>query len=58
MCLTEYNEAETLELFKEEYLVEGKISALLDLVKDGLISVAEAAKRLGMTEEAFLSEMK
>ena len=66
MCLTEYNEEETMELFYEdgradgkvEGIIEGKLVALYELVKDGIISVAEAAGRMGMTEEMFLSKMK
>ena len=62
MLLTEYDEEKTMEMFykdgKADGIIDGKISTLLDLVKDGLISAAEAAKRMGMTEEMFLSKMK
>ena len=74
MCLTEYNEEETMELFYEdgkadgkaegiiegraEGIIEGKLFTLYELVKDGIISIAEAAGRMGMTEEMFLSKMK
>ena len=33
--------------------IEGTIHTLKELVKDGFITVAVAAKRAGMTEEAF-----
>ena len=37
-CLTEYNEAETMELFKEEYLKRGREEAKVDLIRNMLIS--------------------
>ena len=33
--------------------IKGMITALRSLVKDGILTVAAAAKRAGMTEEAF-----
>ena len=38
---------------KEEGRAEGVLSSLVSLVKDGLISVSEAAKRADMSEEGF-----
>ena len=46
-------------VFKEEFQkerAEGRAEILGDLVKDGIISAAEAAKRLNMTEREFLKE--
>lgn len=31
--------------------IEGRLQSLVELVKDGLLSVSEAAKRLSMSEE-------
>ena len=61
MLLTEYNEAETMEMFKEEGREEGIeigfergiISMLVDLVKDKVITIKEAAKRANLTEREF-----
>ena len=39
---------------KAEGKTEGKMSLLFSLVKDKLISIAEAAKRLGVSEEEFM----
>ena len=36
-----------------EGAIKGKAEALLGLVHDGLLTMKEAAKRAGMTEEAF-----
>ena len=36
----------------------GKVETLISLVKDGLLSVSEAAKRLAISEEAVLEKMK
>ena len=61
MLLTEYNEAETMELFKEEGRREGRqegaFEMLVTLVKDGLLNIKEAAKRAGITEETFRQKM-
>ena len=37
---------------------EGRIQILVDLVKDNLLSVSNAAKKLEVTEEEFLNLMK
>ena len=37
---------------------EGKISILLDMVNEKLISSKDAAKRLGMSEKKFLTYLK
>ncbi|MBR3761793.1 MAG: hypothetical protein IKK59_03525 [Lachnospiraceae bacterium] len=36
---------------KIEGKIEGRIEAYISLLRDGIISMAEAAKRLGMNEE-------
>lgn len=39
-------------------LEEGKISVLNDLVKDGILTLSEAAKRASMTEEDYAEQIK
>ena len=38
---------------RKEGKAEGRWTTLVELVHDGLLTVKEAAKRAGMTEEAF-----
>ena len=65
MLLTEYNEAEQMELFKEdgrregrvEGRAEGIIETLISLVKKGLLSIKDAAAQAGITETAFEQKM-
>ena len=65
MLLTEYNEAEQMELFKEdgrregraEGRAEGIIETLVSLVRKGLLSMKDAADQAGMTETAFRQKM-
>ncbi len=40
-------------LNKQEGLKEGRIAAFAEMVRDGVISISEAAKRSGLTEAAF-----
>ena len=68
MLLTEYDEVEQMELFKEEGRKEGRsegrkegwtegtIQTLVDLVKKGLISIKDAAAQAKMTEDAFTTK--
>ena len=57
MCITEYDEARTMELFKaegkEEGRIEGKLEALYSLAEAGILSMQEAAKRAGISENAL-----
>ena len=69
MLLTEYNEAEAMELFREEGRAEGRaeglaegraegiIDTLISLVQNGLLSIKDAAAQLGITEAAFQQKM-
>ena len=57
MLLTEYNEAEAMELFREKGRAEGIIDTLISLVQKGLLSIQDAASQLGITEAAFQQEM-
>lgn len=50
MSLTEYNEAEFIENRKAEGRAEGKQDTLIELVKEGLLSITIAAKKLGISE--------
>lgn len=36
---------------------EGRYNTLIELLKDNIISLSEAAKRLNMTKEALLQKM-
>lgn len=56
--ITEYNEAEAMELFKADGIREGTLKTLFSLVKRKLLSSAVAAKEADMTEEAFNEGMK
>lgn len=42
----------------EQGIKKGQINTLVDLVKDNLLSVTNAAKKLGVTEKEFLNLMK
>ena len=62
LCITEYNEAETMKMFKEEGREEGRkegnISTLYGLYSDGDITLEKAAVKAGMSEQAFLEVAK
>ena len=61
MILTEYNEEEVMNGFREEALAEGIqkgiITTLIGLVADNLLSVREASKRANMSEKDFVELM-
>ena len=61
MLLTEYNEAETMNLFKEEGRAEGRVEGLVkgfaSLIRDGILSLRDAASRANMTETEFTAQM-
>ena len=57
MFLTEYNEQKTMATFKDEYIEEGSLRTLFGLVKDGILTLAEAAKRARMTEDEFSTKL-
>ena len=56
----EEGKAEGIEIGEKKGIEIGKIKTLIGLVKDGLLSLADAAKRSDMTEEEFseLPDMK
>lgn len=49
MCNTEYDETKTMNMFREK----GIFYILVNLVKDKLLDITEAAKRADMTIEEF-----
>ncbi len=49
---------EIMERLTTEAKAEGKLETLFDLVKDGILTIAEAAKRADMTETIFTENMK
>lgn len=57
MCITEYNEEKVFAQQRDEGRAEGRtegaIEMLIELVKDGLLSLSDAAKRMNMTTEEF-----
>ncbi len=53
MLLTEYDEVATMELFKEEGRTEGALGMLVNLVKKGRMTPAEAAEEASMTVAEF-----
>ena len=61
MCITEYDEARTFAEQREEGKAEGReegreegvLATLIGLVKDGILTVVDAAKRANMTVADF-----
>ncbi|MDE6088053.1 MAG: resolvase [Oscillospiraceae bacterium] len=57
MCITEYDESRTLAEQREEGRAEGReegfLNALSMFVKDGLITIADAANKANMTVAEF-----
>lgn len=57
MCITEYNQEEVMDIRyeegKEEGREEGILEMLIGLVKDSILTIADAAKRANMTVSEF-----
>jgi len=57
VCLTEYDEEETMKYLQEEAREEGLeagcVKTLLALVQDGILTRQQAVERSGMTAAAF-----
>ncbi len=53
LCITEYNEAETMELIKEEGIVIGKLKSLVSLAKKGLLAEEIATKEADMSLDEY-----
>ena len=62
MCITEYDEEQTLAQEREEGieigLERGTLLTLADLVQDGILTLTQAAKKANMTEEEFEEKLK
>ena len=58
IMITLFDQQEIAEMHDNSMREEGKIEALVSLVKDSIISISEAAKRLGVTEAKFKEYMK
>lgn len=54
LCITEYNEAETMQMIREEGIME----LLANQVRTGDLSAEKAARYAGMSMEQFLSYRK
>ena len=49
------------DIIKERACIEheeGKLQILTNLIKDSILTIQEAAKRMNMTEEVFRSKMR
>ncbi|MCM1316147.1 MAG: hypothetical protein NC205_04625 [Prevotella sp.] len=57
MCITEYDKSRTLaeqrEEGRNERIAIGVLNTLLELVKDGILTLSDAAKRANMTVAEF-----
>lgn len=51
MCLTEYNEAETMQMFKEEGIKEGILVSVRNLMNNMKCSAEQALELIGVPEE-------
>ena len=70
MLLTEYNEVETMNLFKKEWKEEGieigreegidigKRELMLSLVRDQLMTPSQGAQYLNISEQEFMQFMQ
>ena len=70
MCITEYDEAQTMEMFREEGRregqkegrkegrIEGRMELLFDFVQQKIISTEEAARQAELTVEDFNRRME
>ena len=50
------NMCEALDIIEARGEKRGILKALSDLVKDGILTISDAARRAGMSESAFISE--
>ena len=55
MCLTEYNETETMELFKQEGIQEGMQKGLLET---RLVDIRNLMECMGWTAEKTMDSLK
>ena len=60
MCITEYDEVKTMNMFKEEGREEGRDAMLMNIYnsqKNGIITLEQAAAIAGMSVEEFEQKM-
>ena len=60
MCITEYDEVKTMNMFKEEGREEGRDAMLINIYnsqKNGIITIEQAAAIAGMSVEEFEQKM-
>ena len=55
MVITEYDEKKTMVAIAREEFEEGRLQTLINLVRKGLLSAADAAKELSISEKKFMS---
>ena len=53
MLFEEYDAEKALEIKEQEGYEKGFLKALVDLVKDGLLTITQAAEQANMTVEDF-----
>ncbi len=58
IMMTLFDEQEIAEMHDTSMMEKGKTDTLVSLVKDNLLSINEAAKRLGITEDKFKEYLK
>ena len=58
MCITEYDEVKTMNMFREEGREEGQLQALISQAEKRYITIEQATEEAGMTVEEFLEIMK
>lgn len=55
MVITEYDEKKTMAAIAREEFEKGRLQTLINLVRKGLLSAADAAKELSISEKKFIS---
>lgn len=53
MCITEYDETKTMNMFREEGREEGKFLSILNILNSGAITITQAAGFAGMSISEF-----
>ncbi len=53
MCIFEYDEEKAFAAQRAEGRAEGALDILINLVKDGVLTVSDAAQRVGMNIREF-----
>ena len=58
MCLFKFDKEKYEDTLKREAKNQGSIETLISLVKDGFLTIQQAADRMGMSIEKFEKEAK